>query len=233
MNIEHRSSMITNLSRSISISILHDNSNEASIQTADEQRFELFIPRDPNLNSPPMIFQNVTSIESNSHRQILNLHFANITHDLDISVHIELSPVKSTFGYLFIYKFDQIPQLNISMKQIDGWSLFCPSGMMNAIRSNYENFCAIFSDLTNENLYKYFLNNDQVSTHQSIVIGLRELNATESKIFCSNQSLNHPPITDQPFQFTSNYALRIYTSGCYYLDEKNSWQSDGLTVSFH
>jgi hypothetical protein len=31
--------------------------------------------------------------------------------------------------------------------------------------------------------------------------------------------------------FTSNYELRIYTSGCYYLDTNNNWQSDGLVVS--
>lgn len=133
---EHRSLTITNLSRSVSISILHDNSNEAQIMTKDDDRFELFIPRDSNLNSPPMIFQNVTSIKSNSHRRIFNLHYANITHDLDISVHIELSPINPTVAYLFIYKFDQMPQLNSSIKQIDGWSLFCPSSMMNSSQLN-------------------------------------------------------------------------------------------------
>lgn len=133
---EHRSSTITNLSRSVSISILHDNSNEAQIETKNDQRFELFIPRDSNLNFPPMIAQNVTSIQPNSHRRIFNLHYANITHDLDISVHIELSPIDPTVAYLFIYKFDQIPQLNSSMKQIDGWSLFCPSSLNNPFPSN-------------------------------------------------------------------------------------------------
>ena len=47
---------------------------------------------------------------------------------------------------------------------------------------------------------------------------------------CSNQSINTPPITDKSFNFTSNYQLRIYTSGCYYLDSNNNWQSDGLIV---
>jgi hypothetical protein len=32
--------------------------------------------------------------------------------------------------------------------------------------------------------------------------------------------------------FTSDFELRIYTSGCYYLDQYNNWQSDGLLVSF-
>jgi hypothetical protein len=63
-----------------------------------------------------------------------------------------------------------------------------------------------------------------------VIFGLRELNATEIDDFCSNQSINNPPISDQPFNFSSNYELRTYTSGCYYLDSNNQWQSDGLIV---
>ncbi|CAF4417841.1 unnamed protein product, partial [Adineta steineri] len=49
--------------------------------------------------------------------------------------------------------------------------------------------------------------------------------------YCSNNSsINTLPITDEPYDFTSNYELLIYTSGCYYLDESNNWKSDGLTV---
>ncbi|CAF4190046.1 unnamed protein product, partial [Rotaria socialis] len=39
-----------------------------------------------------------------------------------------------------------------------------------------------------------------------------------------------PPITDQPFNFSSDYELRTFTSACYYLDSNNNWQSDGLLV---
>jgi hypothetical protein len=35
---------------------------------------------------------------------------------------------------------------------------------------------------------------------------------------------------DQNINFTSNYKLRIYTSGCYYLDSNNNYQSNGLLV---
>ena len=49
--------------------------------------------------------------------------------------------------------------------------------------------------------------------------------------FCSNSQMKSPPITNERFNFTSNYELRIYTSGCYYLDSNNNWQSDGLLVS--
>jgi hypothetical protein len=66
--------------------------------------------------------------------------------------------------------------------------------------------------------------------HQSIVFGLRELNSTEIIDVCSNISIVSPPITDDRFNFTSDYELRIYTSGCYYLDANNNWQADGLVV---
>jgi hypothetical protein len=85
--------------------------------------------------------------------------------------------------------------------------------------------------LTNDSLYRYFLNNEQTSGHVSVIFGLRELNSTELLDVCSNSSLNiNPPITNQQFNFTSNYQLRIYSSASYYLDENNQWQSDGLIV---
>ncbi|CAF4352602.1 unnamed protein product, partial [Adineta steineri] len=102
--------------------------------------------------------------------------------------------------------------LNTSINQIDGWTVFCPF------------------NLTNESMYTYFINNQQTFGHQSIIFGLRELNSTEFRDFCINSSIVNPPITDEKFNFTSNYELRIYTSGCYYLDENNQWKFDGLIV---
>jgi hypothetical protein len=84
--------------------------------------------------------------------------------------------------------------------------------------------------LTNESIYTYFINNQKTFGHQSLIFGLRELNSTEILDICSNSSINNPPITNEQFNFTSNYQLRIYTSGCYYLDSNNNWQSDGLIV---
>ena len=88
-------------------------------------------------------------------------------------------------------------------------------------------------DLINSSIYTYFLDNQQTSSHQSVIFGLRELNSTEINDFCLNQSINNPPITNQAFNFTAEYELRTYTSCCYYLDTNNIWQTDGLLVSFH
>jgi hypothetical protein len=196
----------TNLSTSISLSMLEQNGNEILFQT-NSMRF--IIPRDPNIIIPSMNLQNVTSI----HNVLFYFHYINITSSLPISIHIEMNPLNTSLAYLFIYKFDQIPQLNNSINIIDGWTIFCPS------------------ILTNENIYKYFLNNEQTLNHQSLIFGLREFNSEEYFQYCSNNSsLINLPILDQNINFTSNYKLRIYTSGCYYLDSNNNYQSNGLLV---
>ncbi|UJR18699.1 hypothetical protein I4U23_005606 [Adineta vaga] len=208
-----KSTLNTNLSRSISFSIFDYNQNEIPIRTMMNQSIEIIIPRDPNLIIPSMTLQNVTSMDSTPHHLIFHYQYLNLSSSLPISVHWEIQPLNTSIGYLFIYKFDQIPQLNSSYNQIDGWTLLCPS-----------------LNLTNESLYTYFINNEQTVNHQSVIFGLRELNATEISQRCSNLSIINPPITNERFNFTSNYQLRVYTSGCYYLDKNNQWKSDGLKV---
>jgi hypothetical protein len=162
-----------------------------------------------------MSLQNVSGINGTPHNQIFNFYYINITNNLSVSVHFEMQSLNISLGYLLIYRFDQSPILNTSMNQIDGWTLFCPP-----------------SNQTNGSIYRYFLNNQQTSDHQSLIIGLRELNSTEMSNSCLNSSSlnNSLPIRNERFNFTSNYKLRIYTSGCYYQDENNNWQSDGLIV---
>jgi len=200
----------TNLSTSISLSILDQNGNKISFET-NSMRF--VIPRDPNVIIPSMSLQNVTSTNSANHNLLFNLHYINITSALPISIHIEMNPLNLNLAYLFIYKFDQTPQLNSSINIIDGWAIFCPS------------------DLNDENIYTYFLNNQQTLNYQSLIFGLREFNSEEYLQYCSsNSSTITLPITDRSYNFTSNYELRVYTSGCYYLDSNNNYQSDGLLV---
>ena len=85
-------------------------------------------------------------------------------------------------------------------------------------------------DLSNDSIYKYYVDNRKTFNHRSVIYGLRELNSTQMINYCFNRSISNPPITDQRSNLTSNYELRIYTSGCYYLDENNQWKSDGLVV---
>ncbi|CAF1460939.1 unnamed protein product [Adineta steineri] len=203
----------TNLSRSISLSIIDQNGNEVSFDAHQNNPIQMIIPRDPNVLIPSMYLQNVTSINSTTNNLLFNYHYINITSSLPISVHFEIRSLNKSLAYLFIYKFDQTPQLNSSINLIDGWTIFCPF------------------NLTNDDIYRYFINNQQTPGHQSLIYGIRELNSTEVNNYCLNNSpINLLPITDEPFNFTSNYEFLLYTSGCYYLDENNNWKSDGLIV---
>ena len=205
-----RSQSNTNLSRSIALSVFDSDGHEVTIRTDRDRAIEMIVPRDPNVVIPPMALQNVTSGNTVPHRQLFNLHFVNITSQLPISLHLEMRPLNASLAYLFVYRFDSAPQLNSTTHLIDGWTAFCP--------------------LNRDGVHTYFLDNQQTLGHQSIIFGLRELNATEIAGVCSNSASHQLPITDQQMRFSSNYELRSYTSGCYYLDAQNQWQANGLVV---
>ena len=183
-----------------------------ALTTGAQDRFEFIIPRDPTLVVPEMARQNATSLSAIPHSQLFNLHYININQSspLTISLHFEMRPLTVNLSYLLIYRFDGSPQLNRSVAQIDGWSLLCSSSV-----------------------YTHFINNHGTAGHQSVVYGLRELSSKEVNASCESGSVvGSPPIADRSFNFTSDYELRVYSSGCYHLDAQNRWQSDGLTVRF-
>jgi hypothetical protein len=121
-----------NLSNLLSITFFDDNNQEISVQTTVNNSIEFFIPRDVNLIVPPMVMQNVSSLIVNpliNNRQF-NLHFINITQsnsNMSISIHLQMRSLNNSLGYMLIYKFDSIPQLNSSLNNIDGWSMLCPN----------------------------------------------------------------------------------------------------------
>jgi hypothetical protein len=123
-----RSQANTNLSTTISLSVLDQNGNDVPIRASIDHPFQFIIPRDINMIVSPMALQNVTTMNDN-HNRIFNLHFVNITQsnsNLTVSLHFEMHPLNTSLGYLLIYLFDNSPQLNSSINQTDGWSLFCP-----------------------------------------------------------------------------------------------------------
>ena len=181
-----------------------------SVQTSETDRIELIIPRDPSADIPPMHLQNVTALNSTPQALLFSYHWMNLTMNYSFSVHMQMKPTNGNSSYLMIFRFDQMPQLNSSTKILDGWSIFCPS---------------------NASLYEYFLDNHRTKGHRALIIGLREFNASEPVEYCLNGSASDRlPRFNQPVQFTSNYYLRFYTSGCFYLDSNQQWQSDGLLV---
>ncbi|CAF5144803.1 unnamed protein product, partial [Rotaria sp. Silwood1] len=60
--------------------------------------------------------------------------------------------------------------------------------------------------------YSLFFNNTRIKNHHTAVLGIRK-----------DQKKVH---------FTDDYSLRVFMSGCYYLDENNEWRSDNLITIY-
>ena len=114
----------TNLSTSISLTLIDSNGDEIPIRANADQPIELTIPRDVNIIIPSFQFENVSSMMI--HNQSFNVHFVNISREnnLSISIHLEMHPLNRSNAYCLIYRFDGQLQINLT----DGWTFFCPSG---------------------------------------------------------------------------------------------------------
>lgn len=217
----------TSLSTMISFSILNSEGDKISILADNKYPIEFIIPQDPNLIITPMALYNVTLIDEP--KQPFYFHLINITQpnaDLTVSLHIEMRPHNKSINYLLILKFDDEPQLSNEMKNIDDWFLFCSASESSFLTR--QNSYSKLLDLSDDGIHNHFIDNRRTAKHEFVVFGIRELDQTQS---CSNKSLSSF-ITDQPFNFSSNYELRAFTSACYYLDSNNNWKTDGLLVSF-
>jgi hypothetical protein len=64
---------------------------------------------------------------------------------------------------------------------------------------------------------------------------IRELDSNEIILYCNNtnnnMSLNSPPLTQSKENFTSDFMIRGYSSGCYYYDvNTGKWSSNGMDI---
>jgi len=76
----------------------------------------------------------------------------------------------------------------------------------------------------------------QINGYKGFVgYGMRELNESEINLYCSlSNTVNIVEsilLVQSQVNFTSDFLLRTYTSGCYYFDTDNGkWFADGLTL---
>ena len=61
---------------------------------------------------------------------------------------------------------------------------------------------------------------------------IRELSVTEKDLYCNGTlSLKSFPLIQNQVNFSSNFMIRAYSSGCYYFDVNNGkWFSDGMEI---
>ena len=85
-----------------------------------------------------------------------------------------------------------------------------------------------FVRLENDSYFLLFLNKTQVNGYKGFVgYGIREINANH----CTSK--NPAPLVNisGPVNFTSDFLIRAFTSGCYYYDTPNGkWSSNGMEV---
>lgn len=213
------------------MTLIDQSGQEIPVSASMNQPIEIIIMRDPNLAVDSFTLQNVSLI--NNTNETFYFHFVNYSDSssFDVSIHLELRPLNMGSGYWLIYRYDSAPQINSSTQIIDGWALLCPSSknlLVHCIRLQI-----YFLDATAQGFYRYFIDNRQTSKHQSVIFGIREVSNAEFVDYCQNSTfLNKlPAIFNTSMNFSEDYEIRVYLSGCLYLDQQNNWRSDGLMVS--
>ncbi len=201
----------------MTFSILDDEDHELEINATDDSPIEMFIPRDINVPIPTFLGESMTHVippesgTSRYNRQFF-IYYVNITQinpNLTVSIHFELKPVSRNISYFMIYKLDEIPAYNSTDKLFDGSAMLCGETLDN--ETDY---------------YTFYIDNLKTAGHKSLFLGIRE---SEENDNCSIDELSS--ITDEPYGFLDNYFIRIYSSGCYYLNQIGFWKSDGMKVN--
>ncbi len=81
----------------------------------------------------------------------------------------------------------------------------------------------------------FFSNISQTKGFRGTVgFGIKELNRTENDYFCIKKSkvisLKDLPLSNKNVNFSCDFGLRSFTSGCYYLDSSGNWSTGGVEV---
>ena len=207
------------LSRSFDFSLLDESMTEYQVNNVSKT-IDLWISRDTSVLIQPYQYINITSLKSS----ITNLNGSKINNGYlmngfqlngtSVSIHIQLKPLNKSVAYLSLLKFGDNPTLENNYSDI--MNIFCPK------------------DLINDTYHLTFLNMSQINKYKGYMgYSLIELDAT--KIDCLNKSNNSlaklSELKQNQSNFTSNLWLRIYSSGCYYMDTlTNKWSSFGMEI---
>jgi hypothetical protein len=197
-----------------------DGQNELSVKNL-KNPIKITIPRDTNSSStglPEFEFVNT----SNSSNLTMNgnsnqvLTFSLLLTSPSSSVHFQLKPEVPTQTYLMLLKYGELPFINKERQIYDKFQFACQKQ-----KEGNEQFYLLFSNISS-NIKKKTL----------VGIAIRELTSDEHKLYCQNKNqTDKPPILDQQPLFESNFYIRSYAAGCYYLDiETGLWSSDGVDV---
>jgi hypothetical protein len=201
------------LSSFVDLSFYDENLNDITI-VQSLSPIHIRIERDPNLPTYSYQYVNVTSFDIPQKAFFLP-NGLNLTAK-DASLHIELKPINVSIGYFILVKFGYTPIVNATYADYDAFEILCPNKIRN------ESFYMFFQNMTQINGYKGFVG-----------YSLRELNSQELITYCSAtiQSQNILPLIQTKVNFTNDFMIRSYSSGCYYYDTNTGkWLSNGMDI---
>ena len=211
-------------SKSIDFSLYDENIKEINVEN-QKKSLEFWIPKDINMPIEPyqlIDLVNATQNQSNlTNNQMFNSF--NLTGS-NVSIHIQIKPNNNqdkSIGYLALLKFGANPVLtqsknNINNKYYDMANLFCPKDLKISLN---DSFYLLFANMTQVNGFKGYVG-----------FAIREIN-------CFNKSMENIDtiieniLNSNDKMNDNNYWLRIYASGCYYMDPLTKmWSSNGMEI---
>jgi hypothetical protein len=117
------------LSQSLSISVSDSQGNEIEIKDSS-QLIDIWIPRDLNYLKGEAQFISVSVanlLYNQTEQQFLPVGLNKSM--VNSSIHLELSPVIISIGYLVLLKLNMTPRINSTFQDYNYWRMFCPSGI--------------------------------------------------------------------------------------------------------
>ena len=89
-------------------------------------------------------------------------------------------------------------------------------------------------ELINGSFYLFFQNTTEVNGFKGFVgYGLRELDLNETNFYCTDTKYRSEILLTQTrVNFTTDFMIRSYSSGCYYYDlDTGKWSSYGMQIN--
>jgi hypothetical protein len=187
------------LSKSIEFSLYDEKHKEIPVSN-QMKPLDIWISRNQKDNS---LFHlvNVTSNGSDSLAggQYINGFYVNgfTLSGSNQSIQIQLKPNKMNKTYLVLVKFGDNPSLKSNYYDLK--NILCPQDLHTA-----------------ENVYLTFVNMSSVNGRKGYV----GYSITELNVNCENKSLNINETMNGTL--VDNFEIRVYTSGCYFMDTRES-----------
>jgi len=212
--IQNNNSVSITNSKTIGLTFFNSNSTEQPISNLSDY-FYFAIPR---TNQIPTFKQFNALNKTIDSRNLLALDGFIIANN-NVSIHYQLKPTNNlTIGYFIALKFGSNPYLNKTIQLFDMFQIFCP--LNDLTTENNESFYTLFANMSKTINFKGFIG-----------IGIKQLSTNEFINNCIIKNGTYSIDNQNLIEFTENISVRVYLSGCYYINKTTGlYSSYGMEV---